>query len=72
MTKQQDPEFDPLVRGMDLRIQIHTKMSWIRNTGINGALCYRILCEELMRAGHTEHLLSLLSQVNGRMIQIKK
>jgi hypothetical protein len=26
----QDP--DPLVRGMDSRIQIHTKMSWIRNT----------------------------------------
>jgi hypothetical protein len=22
---------DPLVRGMDLRIRIHTKMSWIRN-----------------------------------------
>ena len=29
----QDP--DPLVRGMDpqIRIRIHTKMSWIRNTG---------------------------------------
>ncbi len=24
---------DPLVRGMDPRIRIHTKMSWIRNTG---------------------------------------
>jgi hypothetical protein len=24
---------DPLVRGMDLRIRIHPKMSWIRNTG---------------------------------------
>jgi hypothetical protein len=26
---------DPLVRGMDpwIRIRIHTKMSWIRNTG---------------------------------------
>ncbi len=23
---------DPLVRGMDPRIRIHTKMSWIRNT----------------------------------------
>jgi hypothetical protein len=34
----QDPDLDPLVRGMDPRIQsrirIHTKMSWIRNTGI--------------------------------------
>jgi hypothetical protein len=24
---------DPLVRGMDPRIRIHSKMSWIRNTG---------------------------------------
>ncbi len=30
-----NPDPDPLVRGMDPRIQIriHTKMSWIRNTG---------------------------------------
>jgi hypothetical protein len=30
----QDPDPDPLVNGMDLRIRIriHTKMSWIRNT----------------------------------------
>jgi hypothetical protein len=28
-----DPEPDPLVRGMDTRIRIHPKMSWIRNTG---------------------------------------
>jgi hypothetical protein len=28
----QDPDPDPLVRGMDPRILIHTKMSWIRNT----------------------------------------
>jgi len=27
------PDPDPLVRGMDPRIRIHTKMSWIRNTG---------------------------------------
>jgi hypothetical protein len=34
-----DPDQDPLVRGMDPRIQIrtriHTKMSWIRYTGLN-------------------------------------
>jgi hypothetical protein len=30
----QDPDPDPLIRGMDQRIRIHTKMSWIRNTGI--------------------------------------
>jgi hypothetical protein len=26
-----DPDPDPLVRGMDPRIRIHSKMSWIRN-----------------------------------------
>jgi hypothetical protein len=31
----QDP--DPLVRGMDLRIRIRPKMSWIRNTDSQGA-----------------------------------
>ncbi len=30
MIKQKDPEL--LVRGMDPRIRIHTKMVWIRNT----------------------------------------
>ncbi len=31
----QDADPDPLVRGMDprIRIRIHPKMSWIRNTG---------------------------------------
>jgi hypothetical protein len=29
------PNPDPLVRGMDPRIRIHTKMSWIRNTAFN-------------------------------------
>jgi hypothetical protein len=30
----QDPDSDPLVRGMDpqIRIRIHPKLSWIRNT----------------------------------------
>ncbi len=28
-----DPNPVPLVRGMDPRIRMHTKMSWIRNTG---------------------------------------
>ncbi len=31
--KKQDPGPDPLVRDMDPRIRIHTKMSRIRNTG---------------------------------------
>jgi hypothetical protein len=33
----QDPDPDPLIRGswsINQRIRIHTKMSWIRNTGI--------------------------------------
>jgi hypothetical protein len=35
-----DPNPDPLVRGMDprIRIRIHPKMSWIRNTAANTAL----------------------------------
>jgi hypothetical protein len=38
LTKKQDPNPDPdqLVRGMDprIRIRIHTKISWIRNTAV--------------------------------------
>jgi hypothetical protein len=32
-----DPNPDPLVRGTDprIRIQVHTKMSWIRNTDVH-------------------------------------
>ncbi len=34
LSLKDDPDPDPLVRGMDLRIRIriHTKMSWIRST----------------------------------------
>ncbi len=34
-----DPNPDPLVRGMDpkIRIQIHPKMSWIRNTDLEAS-----------------------------------
>jgi hypothetical protein len=35
-----DPDPDPLVRGMDPRIRIHTKISWIRNTAIKGNFFY--------------------------------
>jgi hypothetical protein len=34
--KDLDPHPDPLVRGMDPRIRIHTKMSWIRKNGASG------------------------------------
>jgi hypothetical protein len=39
----QDP--DPLVRGMDprIRIRIHPKMSWIRNTATNNCLGFGFL-----------------------------
>jgi hypothetical protein len=30
-----DPDPDPLVRGMDPRIRIRIKISWIRNTNVN-------------------------------------
>jgi hypothetical protein len=30
-------DLDPLVRGMDPRIRIHLKMSWIRNTALKGS-----------------------------------
>ncbi len=33
MNPKLDPNPDPLVRGMDLRILIHTKISWICNAG---------------------------------------
>jgi hypothetical protein len=35
---------DPLVRGIDprIRIQIHIKMSWIRNTAKNHPMPYQI------------------------------
>jgi hypothetical protein len=36
----QDPDSDPLVRGMDPWIRIHPKMAWIRNT----AFAERIVC----------------------------
>jgi hypothetical protein len=35
--KKQDPDRYPLVRGIDPRIRIHTKISWIRNTERNTA-----------------------------------
>jgi hypothetical protein len=45
MDPRPDPNPDPdlLVRDMDprIRIQIHTKMSWIRNTGI-------LLCQDYL------------------------
>ena len=45
----QDPDPDPLVRGMDprVRIRIHTKMSWIRNTASQNKIPSKI--KELLR-----------------------
>jgi hypothetical protein len=50
----QDP---PLVRGMNSRIQIHTKMSWIRNTG-NFVTFNRVGSPE---GGRTQPITALLS-----------
>ncbi len=46
MTKIADPDPDPLVRGMDpgIRIWIHTKISWIRNTDSNYNITWWISC----------------------------
>ncbi len=41
--KKQDP--DPLVRGMDPRIRIHSEMSWIRNTARQDPDPQHFLCE---------------------------
>jgi hypothetical protein len=38
-----DPNLDPLVRVMDPRIRIHSKMSWIQNTGLI-LLTYLFFC----------------------------
>jgi hypothetical protein len=39
----QNPDPDPLVRGMDPRIRIHTKMSWIRNTAGKQSLFFSVV-----------------------------
>jgi hypothetical protein len=43
-----NPDLDPLVRDMDprIRIRIHTKMSWIRNTDENTVQLKVIKCED--------------------------
>ncbi len=38
------PDPDPLVRGMDPRIRIHPKMSWIRKTDF---FTFRVVMEKL-------------------------
>ncbi len=45
--------------------------TYLKSGGLDGVLC-RILCEELMKSGHVENLITLVSQVNGRMHQIKR
>ncbi len=40
---------DPLVRGMDPRIRIHTKISWIRNTASNTAFLIQTQPTTLLR-----------------------
>ncbi len=54
LRKQQDP--NPLVRGMDPRIRIRTKMSWIRNStschvlfvGIMSTVTYKVIMNSIV------------------------
>ncbi len=52
---EQDPEPDPSVKGTDprirIRIQIHTKMSWIQNTGYSSARQNLKIQTEIVIAG---------------------
>ncbi len=52
-----DPNPDPLVRGMDPGIRIHTKMSWIRNTALNTIkTTFRVSClYSSLVHGHKNH-----------------
>jgi hypothetical protein len=47
-----DPNPDSLVRGMDpriqIRIRIHTKMSWIQNTDLDTLYCWRALLKRYL------------------------
>jgi hypothetical protein len=57
------PDPDPLVRGMDPRIQIHTKMSWIRTTAFN--VSYRTLQSASRR------LVSVLYLCVGQRLRVR-
>jgi hypothetical protein len=54
-----DPDPNPLVRGMDPRIRIHPKMSWIRNTALMDSYFtyntgrYRYSVEHILGIVHT-------------------
>ncbi len=48
MDPDSDPDLDPLVRGMDPPIRIHSKMSWIRNTSFDFVYIIRAPSNTLM------------------------
>jgi hypothetical protein len=48
-----NPDPDPLVRGMDPRIRIHTKMSWIRNTSLMLFIWFIVIVQAKYRMYHT-------------------
>ncbi len=52
-----NPDPDPLVRGMDPRIRIHPKMSWIRNTGGGEEERLAIGLEDVKEAARRSHVL---------------
>jgi hypothetical protein len=43
LVRGKDPDPDPLVRVMDLRIWIHNKMSWIHNTAQKYGTCVFVI-----------------------------
>jgi hypothetical protein len=55
-----NPDPDPIVRGMDPRILIHTKMSWIRNTV--SYLIYLLLIIFVLQVKHARAHAQMLRQ----------
>ncbi len=70
MTKIADPDPDPLVRGMDPRIRIHPKMSWIRNTSEEADLCVEGSCSRLRTQELNQHRRLLL--IKAHLLTTKK
>ncbi len=66
----QDPDPDPLVRGMDPRIRIHPEMSWIRNTGANnGNFWFTFyVCRYSVPTVYQSHIEEVPSQFQSAMV----
>jgi hypothetical protein len=71
-----DPNPNPLVRGMDPRIRIHTKMSWIRNTDrpvvISSIKRFKKSKLSWFYPGHSSSVIRRLEEEISRLEEIKK